>query len=187
MTDQFKLPPIIQTPQIARTISDAVLWIDRFHKSVVNRDIAIVDRLENLIITYPIASLPTPDGTKRLFYATDTGDLYIDVFDTVSGTASWTIIASNKDATTERGIAVTNASGVATITFLETYPIADGFPSISKSTIAPAPIVLPAYMTDWIDNLTNDGTNYTGITVIACDNAGAAITGARVFYSIRKA
>ena len=180
----FKLTPVISMPNIARSSTDLLKWADRIHWALTNRDIEVVDRLENYVLVADLADMPAADGQRRLFYAVDTMELFLDVYDETAATASWVLIASQSDP--EYGTITSDATGLASIVFAGVYPVADGIPNIQITASPRLPKALPATMTYWI-NVINSGVNYTGVDVLVADNAGNPEQSATVFWSGRKA
>ena len=179
----FKLTPVISMPNIARSSTDLLKWADRIHWALTNRDIEVVDRLENYVLVADLADMPAADGQRRLFYAVDTMELFLDVYDETAATASWLLIASQSDP--ETGNLATDGAGLATVVFAGTYPVADGYPNLQVSAFPRVAIALPAVLTYWI-NVIASGVNYTGMDVQLADSAGNPVQGT-VFWSVRKA
>jgi hypothetical protein len=78
MADQFLLP-LPQFPQIPANLPPEVAqWAKAFQDAQRDNYFVLANRLQDLVISLPIADQPAANGTLRFFFATDTNTLYFD-------------------------------------------------------------------------------------------------------------
>ena len=96
MTEERKLR-IMHQPAIPRTGEELLKAADEIIRAMRLRDLSVSDRIESLILTDTLANRPTSTGHRQVYYATDVGKFYLDVYDYATSTSSWVQVTNSVD------------------------------------------------------------------------------------------
>ena len=189
------MPPLPLSP------NGVLQWVTKFHSEFIEVYNSIVYRLEELILAdeysvfdnhADVANLPnariTPRGQRQLFHSVDTQETFVDVENPLApGNFYW------KPIDTDRGLMLTDVTGLASILFKRVYSAAGAMPIIHITVMPFAPIGVgdppvlggAAGIHYWVDSWAYDGSgNYEGCHVFVTDLIGNPMFKAIVFWRI---
>jgi hypothetical protein len=72
------LPGTPFLPRAPQRPEDVLQWSRDLHRAVQDFYVRLVDRMETQTLEGTLAERPSPNGTRRFFFATDTNELYYD-------------------------------------------------------------------------------------------------------------
>jgi hypothetical protein len=79
-------PNSITLPSPPTKPEDLKTWAVSLYKAIQNMMTAVIRRHHDMIIEGVVADMPSANGSRRFYFATDTSKLYYD------GGASWVIL-----------------------------------------------------------------------------------------------